>query len=394
MWRAITISVGVAFSLVAQAQSTASGQDLEQLQRLQKRAQQKKAAEQVKRAPTLKELTAQGLPIGDTRVDPAVIEGRGGSAQATTQAVTAPPAVASPGMDLEKLQQQQQQRLQQLRNRGRTTQQTAAQATGDDTEGVEDAVNEVAFRAMLRELLPMSPRQISRLREQYDKVKQAVQTAPKGPPKPVATSQFVNLSPGSTPPVIRLAKGFVSSLVMLDSTGAPWPIDAFDLGNPKAFDIQWDKKSNTLMIQAKEAFTYGNLAIRLRDLNTPVVLSLLPGQRSVDYRVDLRIQGYGPHAKPVSMSSGLPHAAKSVLLNVLDGVPPPQSQLLRVTDGLAKAWLQGDTLYVRTRLAILSPGWVATMRSADGMRAYEMQKTPLLLVSVNGRIKKLRIEGL
>ena len=43
--------------------------------------------------------------------------------------------------------------------------------------------------------------------------------------------------PGATPPAIRLAQGYVSSLVFVDSTGAPWPIASFDIGDPKG--CQW-----------------------------------------------------------------------------------------------------------------------------------------------------------
>ena len=194
--------------------------------------------------------------------------------------------------------------------------------------------------------------------------------------------------------MIRLSQGFVSSLVFLDSTGAPWPISAYDLGDPAAVNIQWDKTSNTLMIQAKQLYTYGNLAVRLRGLNTPVMLTLIPGQKAVDYRVDLRVQGYGPNAKNLPMDNGLPPSASNLLLHVLDGVPPPGSTRLTVSGGDARAWLFSEKMYVRTNLTILSPGWLGSMTSADGMHAYEMQKSPVLLVSWHGKVMQLKVEGL
>jgi intracellular multiplication protein IcmK len=214
------------------------------------------------------------------------------------------------------------------------------------------------------------------------------------PPKPTATSQFVNLSPGSTPPVIRLSQGFVSSLVFLDSSGSPWPINAYDLGDPSAFNIQWDKTGNTLMIQAQKLYTYGNLAVRLQGLNTPVMLTLIPGQKAVDYRVDLRVQGYGPNAKSLPLEEGLPASANDLLLHVLDGVPPQGSSRLTVSGGDARAWLLNEKMYVRTSLTILSPGWIGSMTSADGTHAYEMQKSPVLLVSWHGKVMQLKVEGL
>ena len=215
---------------------------------------------------------------------------------------------------------------------------------------------------------------------------------PGTPPRPTVTSQFVNLSPGSTAPVIRLAQGFVTSLVFIDSTGAPWPIAAYDIGNPSAFNIQWNHSDNTLMIQSLTLYTYGNLAVRLQGLPTPVMLTLIPGQKAVDYRVDLRIQGNGPNAIPVPVI-GLPSSANPELLGVLDGVPPEGSAEVQIEGGCAQAWVRGNQLFVRTHYTILSPGWTATMSSADGMKAYQMPKAPLLLASANGKIIQLKLEG-
>ncbi|CEG58040.1 Component of the Dot/Icm secretion system [Legionella fallonii LLAP-10] len=266
----------------------------------------------------------------------------------------------------------------------------------DQTISQNDAeiIDNKAFKDMTRNLYPLTPEQIVRLKQIYQTSEYAQTSTAGTPPKPTATSQFVNLSPGSTPPVIRLSQGFVSSLVFLDSTGSPWPIAAYDLGDPASFNIQWDKTSNTLMIQAIKLYNYGNLAVRLKGLNTPVMLTLIPGQKAVDYRVDLRIQGIGPNAKTMPMEQGIPAAANDLLLHVLEGVPPPGSKRLAVSGGDARAWLSNEKMYVRTNLTILSPGWLGSMTSADGMHAYEMQKSPVLLVSWHGKVMQLKVEGL
>ena len=267
-------------------------------------------------------------------------------------------------------------------------------ATQPITSSEKQIVNELAFNGVAEQLFPLSPDELIKVKQQYHTNEYAQESPVGTPPKPTATSQFVNLSPGSTPPVIRLSQGFVSSLVFLDSTGAPWPISAYDLGDPTAFNIQWDKTSNTLMIQASKLYTYGNLAVRLRGLNTPVMLTLIPGQKAVDYRVDLRVQGYGPNAKSMPMEEGIPPAASDILLHVLDGVPPDGSSRLVVSGGDARAWLLNDKMFVRTSLTILSPGWIGSMTSADGTHAYEMQKSPVLLVSWHGKVMQLKVEGL
>ncbi|HHF7365757.1 TPA: DotH/IcmK family type IV secretion protein [Legionella bozemanae] len=262
------------------------------------------------------------------------------------------------------------------------------------TQNDEEIIDNKAFKDMTRNIYPLSTEQIVQLRQISETMEYAKASPAGTPPKPTATSQFVNLSPGSTPPVIRLAQGFVSSLVFLDSSGAPWPIAAYDLGDPNSFNIQWDKTSNTIMIQAMKLYNYGNLAVRLRGLNTPVMLTLIPGQKAVDYRVDLRVQGFGPNAKTMPLETGIPPSASELLLHVLDGVPPPGSKRLNITGGDARAWLANDRMYVRTNLTILSPGWLASMTSADGTHAYEMQKSPVLLVSWHGKVMQLKVEGL
>ena len=264
---------------------------------------------------------------------------------------------------------------------------TPGNPTGD-TE-----ISQAAFSNMTNSALPMTPDQIHRLKQLFTATQYA-QAAPAGiPPRPVATSQIVNLAPGATPPVIRLAQGFVTSLVFIDSTGAPWPIDSYSIGDPQRFNIQWNKTDNTLMIQAMSLYNYGNLAVRLKGLVTPVMLTLIPGQKDIDYRVDLRVQGLGPNAAPV-LGDSLPGSANPILLDVLDGIPPPGSKELNVCGADFQAWLCGDKIYVRTHFTILSPAWHATMSSADGTKAYEMQKTPMLLVSLHGKAVPIKIEGL
>lgn len=275
-----------------------------------------------------------------------------------------------------------------------TTRPGQQDASSPSSEMGQKAMDERAFREVVRNLMPLTPEQIVRLRAKYNSTELAKVTTPDAPPKPVASTQIVQLAPGSTPPVVRLSKGYVSSVVFLDSTGAPWPIQDYDLGDPNAFNIQWDKTSNTLMIQAKQLYTYGNLAVRLQGLHTPVMLTLVPGQEAVDYRADLRIRGYGPNAKAIPVQTQ-PESADQALLSILDGVPPNGGKQLDVVGGDAQVWVTDDVMYVRTRLKILSPGWLAYMSSADGMQVYKMQQTSMLLVSLPelGKTTNLKITG-
>lgn len=266
-------------------------------------------------------------------------------------------------------------------------------ASQNPEEQKAPTLRDEAFKQLLDKVAPLTPEQILRMQKEQDKAQQAIATTPNTPPRPVSSTVVIDLSPGVTPPVIRLSAGFVSSLVFMDSTGQPWPIADYSLGNPKNFNIQWDKKTNTMFIQSTTPYSSANLAVRLADLDTPLMLSLVSGQRDVDYRVDLQVQGRGPNAAAPIVGDGLP-SNNPVLLSVLDGVPPPGSQELEVSCHYGRAWLWQGKLIFRTQLTILSPAWSATVSSADGTRVYEMLKTPVILASQNGKPVKIELKGL
>jgi intracellular multiplication protein IcmK len=251
-----------------------------------------------------------------------------------------------------------------------------------------------AFDAMMQQNMPLTPHQVVRLRQQIDTAQRAAAIPPIIPPKPVSTTIMVNLAPGTSPPAVRLAQGYVSSLVFVDSTGSPWPIAQFDVGNPKSVNLQWDGKSNIILIQAVAPYSNGNIVVRLIGLPTPITMEVIAGQRVVDYRVDIHVPGFGPNTKELPMGTPLPNSANQLLLGILDGVGPAGSKILTVRGADAQAWLMGQTMYLRTRLTVLSPGWVGTMVSPDGMHAYELPRTSSVLVSKYGEPAELKIEGL
>ena len=256
-----------------------------------------------------------------------------------------------------------------------------------------------AFKDIETTLSPMSDEQMDKIKQLYRRVNKQSVLRDDVAPTPVFSSMMVDLQPGSSPAAIRVSPGYVSSLLFVDSTGAPWPIRAYDVGDPTAFNIVWNNAdadetslANTMLIQAMSLYKDGNLVVMLQGLNTPVILSLIPGQQEIDYRVDIQVPGFGPFAKPEeSMYS---KGTNPVLNTIINNISPPNSKLLKVTGGAAKAWLFGDTMYVRTNLPVVSPAWISTMKGASGnVSAYELPKSPVILVMDNGRLRKLTVEG-
>ena len=252
-----------------------------------------------------------------------------------------------------------------------------------------------AFSGVINQLLPMTPDQVVKLREVFTENQKAAATPPGVPPKPTSTSLIVNLSPQAVAPVIRLKAGYITSLVFIDATGQPWPIAAYSIGDPSSFSIQWDHKGNTLLVQSATFYKSSNLAVILRDLNTPIMITMISGQEAVDYRVDLRVPGAGPNA--VYVQNGIPSGVNPVLFEVLSDVPPQGSKELKVNGGgNSKAWQLGDKLYLHTNLTVTSPGWQAIMNGSDGSHAYQLQIAPVIKALQNGKDKilTLSIEGL
>jgi len=264
--------------------------------------------------------------------------------------------------------------------------------TADASSHTFGTVYDPAFQNMTKKHFPLTPAQIKALRQIFQATQRA-SAAPIEVPTPTVSTQNVILSPGAAPPVIKMATGYVSSVVFVDETGQPWPIAGFSIGNPGAFNIQWDQKGNVLMIQTIGRYESTNMAIRLTGLNIPVMLTIVSDQQHVDYRVDLRITGRGPNAKMPLIGGTIPDQPNPLLMSFLEGIPPEGSQSLIVSGGDAQAWHKDNQLYLRTRLSVLSPGWLATMSSADGVRVYEMSSTPMILASQDGKMVTLKIEG-
>jgi intracellular multiplication protein IcmK len=255
-------------------------------------------------------------------------------------------------------------------------------------------IRDEAFKQLLNQTVPLTPEQIIELRKKVDDSQAAVATTPRTPPQPVSSTLVVDLSPGAASPLIRLAIGFVTSIVFVDVTGQPWPIGDYSLGNPKDFNIQWDQKTNTLFIQSTIAYVTGNLAVRLANLDTPIMLSLVTGQKHVDYRADLQVLARGPNAIAAISGDTLPPAANTELLSILDGVPPVGSIELKVSGGEGRAWLTNNKLIFRSKMKILSPAWSAIVSSIDGTNVYELRPTPIILALQNGKSIKLELTGL
>ncbi len=260
-------------------------------------------------------------------------------------------------------------------------------------EEVEVEIRTQSFNAALTGLLPMRPQEVRKLLEHFDKTKQAVEVPVFPYPEPEVVVETVSLDPGAMPPEIKLATGHVTTLNILDVTGAPWPIQ--DISWAGNFEVvQPEAGGHVVRISPMAEFAYGNISIRLLKLKTPISFVLKVHRDKVQYRFDARIPEYGPYAQPPLIDGGLTLVAGDALLNnILDGVPPEGAIRLKVSgaDSRTSAYLYNDVTYVRTPLTMLSPGWSSSASSADGMNAYTMVNAPVLLLSDGGKMVRARL---
>lgn len=276
-----------------------------------------------------------------------------------------------------------------------------AMMSASEVKEEEDTLHKEAFSELPSTLFPLNSKDIKTLRRKYNETQRANSFTEDVPARPTSSSLVVDLAPGATPPVIRLGYGFVTSLIFLDSTGQPWPIKGYDIGNPTAFNIVQPTSGtsktggNTLLIQSSTMYKQANLAVILQGLNTPIMITLLPGQRAVDYRVDFQVPRSGPNAD-IGANQNLPGSINPVMLDIVNRIIPKGSKLLTVKGGEAEAWLYRSKLYVRTPLTMISPGWSSKLSGADdSIHVYEVSDPISKLILLDsGKMKHVALEGL
>ncbi len=172
-------------------------------------------------------------------------------------------------------------------------------------EQVESEIRGRSYTAAVTGLMPLKTDEIRSLLETYDKTQQAVETPIYPYPDPQVVVQTVSLDPGVKPPEIKVATGHVSTVSILDITGAPWPIQ--DISWAGNFEIVQPEAGGAVMrITPMSEFAYGNMSVRLVGLSTPVTFMIKTHRDVVQYRFDARISQQGPGAKPPVMEGGGP----------------------------------------------------------------------------------------
>ncbi len=256
-------------------------------------------------------------------------------------------------------------------------------------------LNQQAYQQIAQEAAPLSPLQIKALRRLVDEAERAAAAPPRFTPKPVSSTVTVSLMPGETPPVVRLFANYVTNLLFIDQLGNPLNVTAVDTGGAATFKLNWSRNpaqaSNLIKLSPQSTYAQGNLSVSLKQVPTPVSLTLISGQREVDYRVDVRVKGVGPTSQLDHIIPSI--EANPVWLGLLAGIAPDGAQTLVSSHAEVQAWVYQNRFYVRTRYALLSPAYVGMQKSADGTCVYEIPPTSVLLALAGERAVQVQLSG-
>lgn len=234
-----------------------------------------------------------------------------------------------------------------------------------------------------REPTPDELRQIKKLWDDMRKV----QEKPAGDqPKPVISMMNLDLSPGKTPPLVRISNQTGVILTFMDANGTKWPVErAVNLsdGEIEAEEKPAIENQNSVYAKAKKSGGFGNVAIFLKGFDVPVVITLLAGQKDVDYRVDFRV----PAVIGGNSVSALPRQEfDDRLVPAIMGITPPGCKKAEVSDLSVMAWKCGNETVVRANGVLLSPATIDGKRvtGQGGINAWVVPSTPVVTMMYGG----------
>lgn len=258
------------------------------------------------------------------------------------------------------------------------------------------------FDSAMRVVAPFAPDEIRKMRGSLEETRRAKAFQPVRA-VPRISSVSVDLSPGASIPILRVMPGEISNLVVVDSTGAPWPLAATPkISNDSLFSAEWLKDSHIVVVSTISAYESGVLTLFLKGSPTPVVVKLVTGEpdgdqnrsRVVDARLDMRVPGRGPLATAPMMGPGKIALYDDTLQAFLDGIPPRDATAITAHGDVpvhTKVWQYNGDIFVRTQQDIQT-AFDQSLASGDGTRVYRLPATPFVTLSQMGQSVTLQLD--
>lgn len=251
----------------------------------------------------------------------------------------------------------------------------------------------------LEQVAPLEPAEVSDLMGKlYERQRAAGQNVTgQRPAKPITSAETLDLSPGATPPVLRIAIGQGSVISFVDAAGRPWEI-VDDLNfNDRAYSVRLlGPHLYAITLKSRET---AHVTVVLKGLPRPISITAVPATQETDYIKEFMVPRFIDGQPPASVASSAQEGALAFnapeLLNFLYRTPPKGARQLSVS-GLpdVTAWQTGPTkMVVRTGGQVVIPAFSRRHGSSDGAAVFEVPLTPVVSITQGGVMHRVQVSG-
>lgn len=246
---------------------------------------------------------------------------------------------------------------------------------------------------------PMTAEEITQLMRKLYERQRATQQNITGvaPAKPITSVEMLDLSPGATPPVIRVTLGQGTVLSFSDSAGRPWPIADNMNFNQRAYEAKLiGPHLYSVTLKTREP---ANLTIVLKDLARPIVITALPATDETDYLKEYTVPRFVDGVPPASVAASSREGSIAFnapeLINFLYRTPPKSARTLTVA-GLpgVMAWqIAGNKVVLRTAGQVVIPAFSRRHSGTDGVSVFELPLSPVVSITEGGALHRVSLGG-
>lgn len=265
------------------------------------------------------------------------------------------------------------------------------------SKGGADVPSPVLLNEALDKTAPLTAEQMEALKAELMK-RFGVNYTNVNQPVAAPRTSVINLdiSPGATPPVVRVAPNQGAIVSFLDAAGRPWPAVVADNYAPGGLVVSQFTEHQLSIALKGNAPVNGGVAVALKGLPTAVTLTVLSGQAETDRQVHVVLPRYLDGQPPgVGAIKGEPAIAAGDLMEFLLRTPPSSARKLEVV-GLpdALAWQVGSNRMVLRTTAFVTTGYFRTQGLGDGTAVYELPLSPVVRVQQGDSIQAVHINGI
>lgn len=252
----------------------------------------------------------------------------------------------------------------------------------------------------LEQVAPLAPDEVIVLRKEILQRQRAASenVTQRKPARPTTSAETLDLTPGATPPIIRVAVGQGAVLSFVDAAGRPWEIQDDQNFNDRAFAVRL-LGPHLYSVTLKSAET-AHIAVVLKGLSRPISVTAVPAVEEADYIKEFAVPRFIDGQPPAAIASSSAEGALAFnapeLLDFLYRTPPKSAKQLQST-GLpgVTVWQTSSTrMVVRTAGQVVIPAFSRRHGSSDGVAVYEVPLSPVVSITQGGALHRVQISGM